>query len=100
MVHGNSLSTNIAHAADDCNSPPNGEGVNVALHDSLQLAQQIIELGVEHLHEAAEAYEKLMLPRARATMDDSRIMDGLMFAEDAPTELLNMFETMGGSANA
>lgn len=73
-------------------SPPNGEGVNVALHDSLQLAEQIAKFGIEHLDEAVVEYEKLMVPRAKATMEDSAWMDKAMFAEDAPAGLLQAFQ--------
>lgn len=65
------------------------------MHDSLQLAQQIVKFGVEGLDEAIEEYERLMLPRARAMIEDSEVMNKAMFAEDAPAGLLQMFGAMG-----
>ena len=62
------------------------------MHDSLDLAQQIIKLGVEHLDEAIEAYEKLMFPRAKAMIEDSASMNEAMFSEESPAPLLKMFE--------
>jgi 2-polyprenyl-6-methoxyphenol hydroxylase-like FAD-dependent oxidoreductase len=79
-------------------SPPGGDGVNVAMHDSLQLAQQIIKFGLGGLDEAVEEYEKLMLPRAVAMIEDSAMMNEAMFAEDAPAPLLKAFEGFGQSA--
>jgi hypothetical protein len=58
------------------------------MHDSLQLAQQIIKFGLDGLDEAVEEYEKLMLPRAVAMIEDSAMMNEGMFAEDSPAPLL------------
>jgi hypothetical protein len=62
------------------------------MHDSLQLAQQIIKFGVSGLDEAIAEYEKLMLPRAVAMIEDSAMMNEAMFAEDSPAPLLKAFE--------
>ncbi|KAM0717151.1 hypothetical protein Q7P37_007003 [Cladosporium fusiforme] len=82
--------TLIGDAAHLC--PPGGDGVNVAMHDSLQLAQQIIKLGIDRLDEAVIEYEQAMKPRAKAMIEDSAMMNKMMFAEDAPTGLLKAFE--------
>jgi hypothetical protein len=58
------------------------------MHDSLQLAQQIIKFGLDGLDESVEEYEKLMLPRAVAMIEDSAMMNEGMFAEDSPAPLL------------
>lgn len=63
----------------------------MALYDSLQLAQQIVKLGVGRLDEATAEYERLMLPRARAMIEDSASMNDLLYAEDAPVGLLQAF---------
>jgi len=86
-------------------SPPGGDGVNVAMHDSLELAQQIIKVGIERIDEAVSNYEKLMFPRAKAMIEDSAMMNEAMFSEDSPAPLLQMFSAMvqngaGGSTAA
>jgi len=82
-------------AAANIISPPGGDGVNVAMHDSLELAHQIIKFGIEGLDNAIEEYEKLMLPRAIAMIKDSAMMNEAMFAEDSPAPLLKVFEGFG-----
>lgn len=62
------------------------------MHDSLQLAQQIIKLGIDRLDEAVIEYEQAMKPRAKAMIEDSAMMNKMMFAEDAPRGLLKAFE--------
>jgi 2-polyprenyl-6-methoxyphenol hydroxylase-like FAD-dependent oxidoreductase len=64
------------------------------MHDSLELAQQIIKFGTERLDEAVASYEKLMFPRAKAMIEDSAMMNQAMFSEDAPAPLLEMFSAM------
>lgn len=66
----------------------------MAMHDSLDLAQQIIKLGVERLDEAVANYEKLMFPRAKDTIENSATMNEGMFSEDSPEPLLRMFSAM------
>ena len=66
----------------------------MAMHDSLDLAQQIIKLGVERLDEAVASYEKLMFPRAKDTIENSATMNEGMFSEDSPEPLLRMFGAM------
>jgi 2-polyprenyl-6-methoxyphenol hydroxylase-like FAD-dependent oxidoreductase len=66
----------------------------VAMHDSLELAQQIIKSGIENLDEAVANYEKLMFPRAKRMIEDSAMTNEGMFSEDSPAPLLEMFRTM------
>ena len=66
----------------------------MAMHDSLELAQQIIKFGIEHLSEAVAEYEKLMFPRAKSMIEDSAATNAGMFSEDAPAPLLQMFSAM------
>jgi 2-polyprenyl-6-methoxyphenol hydroxylase-like FAD-dependent oxidoreductase len=65
------------------------------MHDSLQLAQEIIKFGMGGLDKAVQEYEKLMLPRAVAMIEDSAMMNEAMFAEDSPAPLLKAFEGFG-----
>lgn len=69
------------------------------MHDSLDLAQQIIKFGTERLDEAIEAYEKIMFPRAKGMIEDSASMNEAMFSEDSPAPLLQMFEGMMQNGN-
>jgi 2-polyprenyl-6-methoxyphenol hydroxylase-like FAD-dependent oxidoreductase len=66
----------------------------VAMHDSLELAQQIVKVGIDRLDEAVSNYEKLMFPRAKAMIEDSAMLNEAMFAEDAPAPMLQMFSAM------
>ncbi|GAM39858.1 monoxygenase [Talaromyces pinophilus] len=43
---------------------PGGDGVNNALHDSVELARQIIKHGIDNLDSAVVKYEEAMFPRA------------------------------------
>ncbi|KAM0702106.1 hypothetical protein Q7P35_011016 [Cladosporium inversicolor] len=82
----------VGDAAHIC--PPGGDGVNVAMHDSLDLAQQIIKLEVDRLDEAVVNYEKLMFPRAKDTIENSAKINDGMFSENSPKPLLQMFSAM------
>jgi hypothetical protein len=61
------------------------------MHDSLELAQQIIKLGIENLDEAVANYENLMFPRAKRMIEESTMTNEGMFSEDSPAPLLQMF---------
>ncbi|KXS96658.1 hypothetical protein AC579_6329 [Pseudocercospora musae] len=71
---------------------PNGEGVNNAMHDSLQLAQKIEEFGLNSLDRAVAEYEKLMLPRAREHVKDGLGTRELMFGQKAPEGFKKVFD--------
>lgn len=67
-----------------CRTPFQGEGVNCAMHDSVQLAQQISKYGFEKLDQAVAEYEKLMLPRGIDLISRSENSGNFLFAPDAP----------------
>lgn len=62
------------------------------MHDSLQLAQQIIKHGLDDLEGAVAEYEKEMFPRALEHFEDSIQAAEGMFAPDAP---LGFLKAMG-----
>ena len=66
----------------------------MAMHDSLELAEQIIKSGIDNLDQAVANYEKLMFPRAKRMIEDSAMTNESMFSEDSPAPLLEMFRTM------
>ncbi|KAI7265382.1 hypothetical protein KC345_g8491 [Hortaea werneckii] len=66
---------------------PSGEGVNVAMHDALQLAQCIAAYGLHDFDRAVAEYEKQMFPRAMATADDAEQSKNL-WAPDSPNGFL------------
>ena len=68
-------------------SVPNGEGVNLAMTDSLRLAAKIAEHGTEHLDRAVQEYEADMFPRGIDTISAGNAMSGAMFAEDPRVSL-------------
>lgn len=74
-----------------CRPPFIGEGVNNALYDSLQLAQQIIKHGLGNLDEAVAEYEAAMLPRASDHVRRNLASGELLFAADAPRGWLKTF---------
>ena len=61
---------------------PNGEGVNLAMTDSLNLAAKIAEHGTENLDQAVQEYEADMFPRGIATIAEGKVMANVMFSED------------------
>ena len=71
-----------------------GEGVNCGLHDSLQLAQQIVKHGLEDLPRAFSEYEALMLPRGIDLIQRSTVAGEFLFARDAPRGWLKTFAGM------
>ncbi|KAI7478575.1 hypothetical protein KC351_g8094 [Hortaea werneckii] len=78
--------TLIGDAAHLC--IPSGEGVNVAMHDALQLAQCIAAHGAHDLDGAVAEYEKQMFPRAIATAEDAEQSKNL-WAPDSPNGFLS-----------
>lgn len=76
---------------DTCYSTPfAGEGVNCAMHDSIQLAEQIRKHGVENLHQAVAEYEQEMFPRAIDLISRSAHNGEMLMAPDAPKRFLQM----------
>ncbi len=87
-VPGVALIGDAAHVS----TPFQGEGVNCAMFDSLQLAQEIVQCGLERLDEAVERYEEKMFPRAIDLIARSEENGKLLFAQDA----LEKFSTIVG----
>ncbi|KXJ86401.1 hypothetical protein Micbo1qcDRAFT_126326 [Microdochium bolleyi] len=93
---GVTLAGDAAHLA-----PPNGEGVNLAMTDSLDLAGRIIqwaelaegERSEEALDRAVREYEAVMIPRGAKSIGEGKMMMDPMFAEDHRpfVDLLNSF---------
>lgn len=79
---------------DQSCSPPSGDGANVALFDSLQLAQQIKKHGLDGLDRAVEEYEKGMFPRAIELVGESMKVNEKIFAHDAAKNFKTWFQEM------
>ncbi|RMZ89521.1 hypothetical protein DV736_g3257, partial [Chaetothyriales sp. CBS 134916] len=86
-VPGVTLIGDAAHLS----TPFVGEGVNCAMTDSLQLAQQIIKHGLGDLDRAVSEYEKVMLPRGIDLINRSTKSGDLLFAPDTPRGWLKAF---------
>ncbi|KAK5652148.1 hypothetical protein OQA88_10790 [Cercophora sp. LCS_1] len=76
-------------------SVPNGDGVNLAMLDALQLAGKIAERGDENLDVAVQEYEKEMSPRGAETIKDGEAMATIMFGE-GPQALVGVMKSFGG----
>lgn len=76
-VPGVTLAGDAAHLAY-----PGGEGVNVAMTDSLALALKISEHGVNNIARAVQEYEADMFPRAIAVITESKAMEKAMYSDD------------------
>ena len=69
------------------------------MHDSLQLAQQIVAKGIDRLDEAVAAYEKDMFPRAVDLLTRSQASGEVLFAEDAPSKFRALLAAMADGEN-
>ena len=76
-VPGVTLIGDAAHVS----TPFQGEGVNCAMFDSFQLANDISECGIERLDEAVRKYEDKMFPRAIDLITRSEENGKLLFCE-------------------
>lgn len=81
------------------NRPPSGEGVNHALHDSVELAQQIIKHGLDDLDGAVLEYEKSMQARAIKHSQKSTMMNNVFFAPGGARGILKAFGMEEGDAH-
>ncbi|KAK3094236.1 hypothetical protein LTR53_019553, partial [Teratosphaeriaceae sp. CCFEE 6253] len=63
---------------------PDGEGVNRALVDGMELARQIVGHGLGDLDAAVREYEAQMLPRTKAEIEQGTGTVELLWKEDAP----------------
>lgn len=87
-VPGITLIGDAAHVS----TPFVGEGVNCAMYDSLVLAGQIVERGLDNLDAAVAAYEKDMFERGKDLINRSNASAELLFAQDAPKPLLDVLK--------
>lgn len=83
-VAGVTLLGDAAHVS----TPFVGEGVNCAMYDSLVLATKIKECGMGALEQAVLEYERDMFARAKDLIKRCHASEKLLFAEDAPKELV------------
>ncbi|KAJ5948542.1 hypothetical protein N7454_001849 [Penicillium verhagenii] len=67
---------------------PTGDGVNNAMHDSVDLARHIISHGIHDLESATLAYEEAMRPRAVAAIQKGHWMTHHMFLAAGPAEIV------------
>ena len=74
----------------------NGEGVNLAMTDSLNLASKIAEHGIENFDQAVQEYEADMFPRGIATITEGKVMADVMYRED-PQAFLQLFSSQAAA---
>lgn len=76
-------------------TPFAGEGVNLAMLDSLELSKAIVK-GNEHgdFTEAVREYESVMMERSHEKMEETWRNLELFFQKDAPKEFVKAFEEM------
>ncbi|KAK0669810.1 putative hydroxylase [Cercophora samala] len=92
-VSGATLCGDAAHV-----TIPNGEGVNLAMTDALELATSIGQHGIENLDEAVKQYEKGMFPRGVESIAQGEVMSEAMFVE-GPEMFLQRFGPVMGLTN-
>ncbi|GBF39774.1 FAD-dependent oxidoreductase [Leptospira johnsonii] len=71
--------------------PPSGEGVNLAMLDSLELSECLTNENFKDIQTAIAAYEKQMLVRAAKEAKESLEMTEWMHSEGAIAKLVQMF---------
>ncbi|KAK6064123.1 hypothetical protein SCUP234_13128 [Seiridium cupressi] len=71
---------------------PNGEGVNIAMEDSIILASLIEAHGTDGLDGAVSEFEEEMFPRAKKHIADGLTMMEYMMHEDSPAALIQAFK--------
>ncbi|UKZ92887.1 uncharacterized protein TrAFT101_007820 [Trichoderma asperellum] len=85
-VPGVTLAGDAAHL-----SLPNGEGVNLAMKDALELVTKIEENGLEHINKAVEEYERDMLKRGKYHIKAGEEMDRLMTHPEGAKAVVKAF---------
>ncbi|MEH0419538.1 FAD-dependent oxidoreductase [Streptomyces sp. B21-083] len=75
-------------------SIPNGEGANLAMYDGAELAR-FLATHPDDTETALTAYEQAMFPRSAEAAADGARMHELLYGEDTPHGLINLF---GGHA--
>ncbi|KAK7431660.1 hypothetical protein QQZ08_001879 [Neonectria magnoliae] len=71
---------------------PNGEGVNCATKDALELASRIEVAGLQNLDVAVREYERELLVRGKAHIEDGMQLEQLLAADGGPTEVIKFFQ--------
>ncbi|NCD71639.1 FAD-dependent monooxygenase [Mucilaginibacter sp. R11] len=78
--------------------PPNGEGVNLAMLDALELSECLTSAEYPDLHVAVAAYEDKMISRAAALTDET--MEGIEdFAAPTDESVQKLIQMLSGSSN-
>ena len=97
-VQGVTLVGDAAHLM----TPFAGEGVNLAMLDSLELANNIIttykDKGGEGMDDAVKAYEEKMFSRTEKKMKKTLRNQKILFADDAVEAIVRMFNSFGQPA--
>ncbi|WP_432933813.1 FAD-dependent oxidoreductase [Microbispora sp. CA-135349] len=70
--------------------PPSGEGANLAMYDGAELGKAIAAHPGD-VETALVEYERALFPRSAAEAADAAHLQELMFGDDAPRRLLDMF---------
>ncbi|KAJ3227078.1 hypothetical protein HDU81_006950 [Chytriomyces hyalinus] len=82
---------------------PSGEGVNLAMHDALELSQLLVDICKAELTGDAfdaeldsklAAYENVMRERGRSEAVDSKMMNDMMYGENGGEEFTAWFKSM------
>lgn len=73
---------------------PNGEGVNLAMVDALDLAKKMAEHGIDGLDRAVELYEADMFVRGAKSVSEGLGMAEIMFG-DSPEPFVAMMNGFG-----
>ncbi|TFB01169.1 Tetracycline resistance protein from transposon Tn4351/Tn4400 [Trichoderma ghanense] len=94
-VPGLTLAGDAAHVA-----VPNGEGVNCAMVDALELASKVAAYGIHDLDRAVAEYEEDMFRRGAEHVRDGLKMAALIRHEDGPSALISFFHDAMASAAA
>ncbi|MFJ5293152.1 FAD-dependent oxidoreductase [Streptomyces sp. NPDC088348] len=79
-------------------SAPNGEGANLAMYDGAELAQALAA-HPDDTEAALTAYEQAMFPRSTEAATDGTQLHELLFGDDTPHSLINMFTGEGKAAS-
>lgn len=88
-VPGVTLAGDAAHLA-----LPNGEGVNLAMQDALELVSKIVEHGESALTTAVEEYERAMMKRGQDHILDGEQMAQLMGHPEGASGVVKGFRAM------
>ncbi|MEV4615493.1 NAD(P)/FAD-dependent oxidoreductase [Kitasatospora sp. NPDC049258] len=71
-------------------SAPNGEGANLAMYDGAELGR-LLAAHPGDLEAALTAYERELFPRSAAAAVDGNLLQELLFGDNAPHSLVEMF---------